>query len=183
MANTLAPLEAPFSEEVEALLAEYPQRDGYILSLFRTFAHSTRFLRKGVSNLLDKESPIDLRTREIVILRTTANRRCEYEWGIHVAVFSGAAGLTKEQVVSTFTGELGVWNEHDAQLISVIDEICFNGRLSSYLLKSFQTSWNNEQQLEILNLIGNYSTISYVSNVAELENEPMCPKFPKTATM
>lgn len=67
MSNKLSPIEQPYPSEVAGILAAYPQQDGYILSLFRTFANSLRFLKKGVPNLLDKESPLPLRIREIVI--------------------------------------------------------------------------------------------------------------------
>jgi len=92
MKNVLSPLEAPYSEEIAAALAQYPQRDGYVLSLFRVFANSARFLKKGVLNLLDKGSPICLMQRELIILRICANNHCEYEWGVHVSAFAKVAG-------------------------------------------------------------------------------------------
>ena len=85
MSNSLHPIKEPFPEEIASLLAQYPTVDGYLLALFKTFANSQRFLEKGVPNLLDEESPLPLRVREIVILRVTANKNCEYEWGVHVA--------------------------------------------------------------------------------------------------
>ena len=45
-----------------------------------------------------------LREREIVIDRTCARTGCEYEWGVHVATFAGAAHLTEEQVRATVLG-------------------------------------------------------------------------------
>ncbi|MFT5775175.1 hypothetical protein [Hyphomonas sp.] len=57
MANSLTPLNAPYPPDVAEILATYPNTDGYILTLFRTFANSVRFLKKGVPNQLDRESP------------------------------------------------------------------------------------------------------------------------------
>ena len=73
MATRLEPLNPPFCPDVAAALAGYPQPRGHLLALFRTFANSRRFLKKGVPNLLDPASPLSLRIREIVILRFTAN--------------------------------------------------------------------------------------------------------------
>jgi alkylhydroperoxidase family enzyme len=179
MANTLKPLEAPFPPEVRQALAAYPQQDGYILSLFRTFANSVRFLSKCVPNLLDRGSPLDLRTREIVILRTTAKRNCEYEWGVHVAIFARPARFTEAQVKATRIGCPDCWPEEERRLIEAIDQLCASGFLDEDLLGQFQRDWNNEQQLEILALIGTYSTISYVANVAQLAREPFSPAFPR----
>lgn len=178
MSNSLAPIEPPFSAEVAELLAQYPQQNGYILSLFRTFANSTRFLKKGVPNLLDRASPLDLRTREIVILRVTAKRNCEYEWGVHVAIFAGAAKLSEAQIAATRNGDRDCWTQAELRLIDLIDEICETATLHEDSLKDFQTAWAQEQQLEILALIGAYSTISYVANIARLPGEAFGAHFP-----
>ena len=176
--TTLKPMEAPIPAEVEQVLARYPQQDGYILSLFRTFANSVRFLTKGVPNLLDRESPLDLRTREIVILRTTANRNCEYEWGVHVAIFANAAQLSEAQIQATRLDSPDCWSTEERRLIAAVDQICTKGGLDEDSLHQFQRDWNNDQQLEILALIGTYSTISYVANVAQLPLEPFSARFP-----
>lgn len=182
MPDTLKPLEAPFAPEIGQILASYPQQDGYILSLFRTFANSVRFLKKGVPNLLDKQSPLDLRTREIVILRTTANRNCEYEWGVHVAIFAKAAQFSDAQIQATRLGQSDCWSPTELRLISAIDQLCDTGTLNLKTLARFQSDWSKEQQLEILALIGTYSTISYVANVAQLPPEAFSVKFPQSGS-
>lgn len=180
MTQKLIPLEAPYPTDVAKVLASYPQSDGYILKLFRTFATSMRFLTKCVPNLLDTESPLDLRDREIVILRVTANRNCEYEWGVHVAIFSKAAKLSAEQVRATRLGTASdiVWQGHDQTLISVIDALCTDGHLTAPVQEAFQTHWEGAQQLEIMALCGAYQTISFVANVAQLDGEEFGAKFP-----
>jgi len=178
MTNLLTPLEPPFPPQINQLLANYPQRDGYLLSLFRTFANSTRFLKKGVPNLLDKASPIDLHTREIVILRTTANRNCEYEWGVHAAIFAEAAGLSTAQVKATRIDQPHCWSAEETGLIAVVDQLCATGTLNPATLVRFQTDYAADQQLEVMALVGTYSTISYVANVAQLPGEPFAESFP-----
>ena len=178
MTNTLKPLDPPFAPEIEAILSQYPQQDGYLLSLFRTFANSERFLKKCIPNLLDKESPLDLRAREIVILRVTVNRDCEYEWGVHVAIFSKAAGLTDEQVASTRVYSGDCWSPKEQRLIAAVDQLCETATLRGNLLTQFQADWSKEEQLEIIALCGTYSTISYVANVAGLPSEAFAVKFP-----
>ena len=180
MTRELTPLDAPFTEQVAAILDTYPQQDGYILKLFRVFANSVRFLSKGVINLLDKDSPLSLRDREIVILRVCANNNCEYEWGVHVAIFSQAAGPTEEQVAATRLGDhhSGCWNEEERILIQSIDELCSNGKILPDTYTRFSRIWSIEQQLEIMALCGNYHTICFVANTASLEGEAFGSKFP-----
>jgi len=180
MTNRLRPMAEPFQPDVAAALAAYPQQDGYILSLFRTFANSLRFLRKGVPNLLYRESPLSLRIREIVILRVTANKNCEYEWGVHVSIFAATAKFSQAQIDATRSGPVDpdLWSEPEAYLLKAIDSLCSTGRIEDDVITQFESDWTKEQQLEIFALCGAYHTISFVANTARLPNEPFGALFP-----
>lgn len=179
MTHALAPLNEPYPAEVADLLARYPRRDGYLLELFRVFANSARFLRKGVADLLDEESPLPLRLREIVILRVTANLDCEYEWGVHVTAFASHARLTEDQVTATRLGESdsSCWTADESLLIRAVDQLCASGTIEDKTLERFQQAWTAEQQLEIFALCGNYHTICFVANAARLESEAFGATF------
>ena len=180
MSNHLQPLSEPFTPEVDALLDAYPKQDGYLLSLFRTFANSPRFLKKGVGNFLDKESPLPLRIREIVILRVTANYRCEYEWGVHVAIFASYAKLDERQIEAITNSDAAsdAWTKAEIRLINAVDQFCNKGRLDQETQLAFETDWTLEQQLEIIAIIGAYHTVSMVANTAKLPPEAFAARFP-----
>lgn len=180
MKHRLTPVSPPYSERVSSLLAHYPKRDGYLLALFRVFANSERFLRKGVPDLLDRDSPLSMTEREIVILRVTALRRCEYEWGIHVAAFAQAAKLSSEQVRSTLLGGANdaCWSSSEAALVRTVDELLEEGRLSGKTKAAFEEYWSPAQQLEILALCGAYQTVSFVANVSAIPPEDFAARFP-----
>lgn len=183
MTHVLNPVPEPFTPEVAAILAQYPQRDGYLLTLFRVFANSVRFLKKGTVNLLDRDSPLPMRQRELVILRTSANNDCEYEWGVHVTAFSAHVGLTSDQVAATRSGDPrdACWSAEEGLLIGVVDELCESGRIADATYRHFQETWTLEQQLEIFALAGNYHTISFVANSTRLANESFAARFPDSA--
>jgi alkylhydroperoxidase family enzyme len=182
MPYVLRPLEAPLAPVIESALERYPKNnDGYVIKLFRVFANSIRFLTsKGVLNHLDKESPLSLKEREIVILRVTANNDCEYEWGVHVAVFADAAGLSAEQVAATrlADAEANCWSKEERLLLKGVDELCANAKISGATLEGFQERWTLEQQLEILALCGSYHTVSFVANTSCVEPEDFGSRFP-----
>lgn len=180
MTYKLKPVAEPFAAEVDAVLADYPQRDGYLLQLFRVFANSLRFLRKGTVNLLDRDSPLPMRLRELVILRVCANNDCEYEWGIHVSAFASYVGLSDDQIAATriAPADAACWAAEEQVLLGAVDLLCESGHLSASIHDAFERLWNAEQQLEILALCGNYHTISFVANVAELEPETFAARFP-----
>ncbi|WP_197042068.1 carboxymuconolactone decarboxylase family protein [Sandarakinorhabdus oryzae] len=173
MANHLHPLEPPYPPETAALLAGYPQADGQLLSLFRTFAHSPRFLKKGVPNLLDRDSPLPLRIREIVILRVTALRSCDYEWGVHTAIFAGAARIDAAQLADTRATAINpaLWSADEACLLHALDQLCRDGRLDDATQARFEADWSLAQQLEVCALAGAYQTVSFVANLARLPHE------------
>ncbi len=178
--QVLAPVPDPLAPEASAVLDGYPKRNGYLLQLFRVFANSLRFLRKGTLNLLDRDSPLTLRQREIVILRVCANNGCEYEWGVHVTAFASHAGLTAGQVAATVPGheDSDGWNAEDSDLLRGVDELCAHGRMQPPTLHAFRRRFALAQQLEILALCGNYHTISFVANSADLEPEAFAAQFP-----
>lgn len=179
--NKLMPLADPLPADVAAVLAHYPKRDGYLLKLFRTFANSLRFATKCVPNLLDRESPLSLRTRELVILRITANCHCEYEWGVHVTAFAAAAKLSEAQVEATCQQVIdpALWTGEEIRLLRAIDNLCSSGIIPDVDVAAFEADWTIEQQLEIFALCGTYHTISFVANHARLQNEPFGARFPQ----
>jgi len=182
MKYILKPLQEPFSESASAIFAKYPKgKDGYIIQLFRVFANSDRFLKgKGVVGLLDKESPLSIREREIVILRVTANLNCEYEWGVHVSAFSKAAELDDKQIAATRLSApvVDCWTKREQLLLKSVDDLCSNAQIQLPHYDTFQNTWNLEQQLEIFALCGNYHTVSFIANTTRLDPEDTSAKFP-----
>lgn len=181
MANALKPIDEPYPADVAAIFENYPKVDGYILKLFRTFANSVRFLKKGVPNLLDKDSPLPMRLREITILRVTANNNCEYEWGVHVTAFSAHVKLTDAQIRATRLSDhrAPCWSSEEALLIKAVDDLCESGKVQDDTYAEFQKTWSLEQQLEILALCGTYHTVSFVANTSRIGNEDFAAPFPR----
>ena len=67
--------------------------------LFRTFVKNLAMaeaMGTWGSYELSKRLSLSMRDREIVIDRTCARCRCEYEWGVHVAFFANRVGLNSE---------------------------------------------------------------------------------------
>lgn len=180
-ANELTPVEPPYTSDVGAMLAKYPRAGDEILTLFRVFARSERFLGgKGVVNLLDRDSPLALAERELVILRVTANFGCEYEWGVHVTGFAKVAGFDDDQVSATCRREIETsrWSSEQVLLLQVVDALCDNAVLPAELQDAFSRAFDVDAQLEIMALVGNYHTISCVARVAGLSPEPWAARFP-----
>ncbi len=123
--SRIAPLEPPYPPQVQEQFDKVMPPDVPPLVLFRTVATSTRAwdkLRGG--SLLDR-GPLTLKEREIVIDRTCALNKCEYEWGIHIAFLKSPAKLTDEQVRATVLGaaDASCWSEAESALIAAVDAL------------------------------------------------------------
>lgn len=176
----LAPREPPYPAEIDELLSSYPQGPEGPIRLFRTIAHSERALRKiGSAGLLDKGSPLAMKHREIVILRTSYKLQTAYEWGIHVQAFSQYVGLNAEQVADTCRTPVtrALWQSEELVLLATTDELCDTASLSDEPWQRLQADFSIEEIFEILMLVGFYHTIAFMNNVFGVEQEAGTPAF------
>src|SRR5436305_2095173 len=102
--SRIAPLQPPYDPEIQQQFDRI-MHGAPPLTLFRVVAGNTRVWEKFRAGSLLDPGPLSLREREIVIDRTCALTRCEYEWGVHVATFAGPARLSDEQVRATVLGD------------------------------------------------------------------------------
>src|SRR5436309_7869708 len=98
--SRIAPLAPPYAPEIQKQFDRI-MRGAPPLTLFRVIAGNARAWEKFRAGSLLDQGPLSLREREIVIHRTCALTKCQYEWGVHVAIFAKAASLTDEQVRAT----------------------------------------------------------------------------------
>jgi alkylhydroperoxidase family enzyme len=150
------------------------------LWLFRVLARDERlFARSMGAGLLDR-GHLTLREREIVILRVCANHRSEYEWGVHVAVFSERAGLTAEQVAATTRPPDGAncWTPKEQLLLRLCDELRVDTTVSDALWTDLSASFSEEAILELILLTGFYRTISVLTNTLQMPLEDFAARFP-----
>lgn len=130
--------------------------------------------------LLGPQMTVSGREREIVIGRVSARCGSEYEWGIHVAAFSSAAGLDPEAVkaIAASSGELLVGlTSRDALLVRFVDELHWTSTVSDTLCDELARAWTSEQLLELLLLAGWYRAISYLCNATKLPLESWAARW------
>jgi alkylhydroperoxidase family enzyme len=179
----IEPLEPPFTDDVGELLERMMPPGVPPIGLFRTFAHNpamTDGLSRWGDYYLTKRSSLDLRTRELIIDRTTARCGCEYEWGVHVAFFGERAGLTPEQIRSVTFGGAGddCWPEQrDRVAIALVDELHDTNTIGDELWARLTEDFSTAQMLDMMLLAGWYHAISYVARAAELDLEPFSARF------
>jgi len=177
----IAPLQPPYPDEVQAAFDRIMPPGVDPLVLFRTLAVNRRvYARFNAGGLLDR-GLLTLRQREIVIDRTCALNRCEYEWGVHIALFAAKAKLTTQQIEATVDGGDAEWSADEQVLLDVCEELDATRHISDPLWARLTDHFTSEQILEILALIGFYRTVSLHANALRLPPEPFAARFPVAA--
>jgi 4-carboxymuconolactone decarboxylase len=127
-----------------------------------------------------QKSSLDVRARELVVARTCAKARCEYQWGVHQVVFGEAAGFTDEQRVATVKGapDDPVWGARDRVVLTAVDELLDTSTLSDGAWQALRDSFTEQQCLELCTLVGWYLLNCFTSNATQTPLEPFAARFP-----
>jgi hypothetical protein len=182
------PAHPPYQPEVaDRLRAMMPPGVPPIL-LFRTFVRNlpmTTAMGGWGSYELSKQLSLPMRDREIIINRTCARCRCEYEWGVHVAFFAERAGLSGPQVTSLTHGTPSdpCWtDERDRLLIEAADALHDSSEIDDGLWQRLARMLSEEQLLDLLMLCGWYHAICFTANGARVACEDGAPRFADVLT-
>ena len=178
--SRIAPLQPPYAPEIQGQFDRI-MRGASPLMLFRVIAGQPRAWEKFRAGSLLDRGPLSLREREIVIDRTCALTGCEYEWGVHVAIFADAAKLTGQQVRATVLDGAAApcWSESEQALIAAVDALHHRAKLEDAEFAALSAHYDDAKILEIILLCGFYRTVSYLANGLDLPLEEMAARFPK----
>jgi alkylhydroperoxidase family enzyme len=176
----IAPLEPPYAPEIQQQFDRI-MRGAPPLTLFRVVASNARAWEKFRAGSLLDPGPLSLREREIVIDRTRALTGCEYEWGVHVKAFAGAAHLTDAQVRATVLdgADAPCWSEGEQALIAAVDALHLRATLSDAEFGALSAHYDDARIFEIILLCGFYRTVSYLANGLDLPLEENAARFPR----
>lgn len=175
----IAAATPPFPSDMQELL-DRTMRGAPPLRLFTTLARDPRLFRRFFAGGLLDRGHLTLRQREIVIDRSTALCRCEYEWGVHVALFGRHAALTDEQLRSLVHGGADdpCWSDEERGLIRLCDALHASCDVDDRLWAALRGPFSEEALLELLMLAGFYRTVSLLANTLRLPPEPGAARFP-----
>lgn len=179
----IEPVQPPYEPDVAGRLEAMMPPGVPPIRLFRTFARNLP-LAAAMAGWggyeLSRHLSLTRRDREIIIDRTCARCRCEYEWGVHVAFFAGRAGLSREQVTSLTHGDSAdpCWTEErDRLVIQAADALHDTAHIADSLWARITSVFSDAQALDILMLCGWYHAISFAANGAGVALEDGAPRF------
>jgi alkylhydroperoxidase family enzyme len=176
----IAPAQAPFDPTVAGWLQRTMPPGKPPLRLFAVLARDPRLFGKFFAGGLLDRGHLSLRQRELVIDRTTALHDCAYEWGVHVTLFGDKVALTPAQQVSLVHGspDDGCWPDDERWLLRLCDELHRSSRVGDETWDALAGRFSDEALLELILLVGFYTTTSYLANALRLGPEAGTPPFP-----
>ena len=178
--SRIAPASPPYEPAIAEALQRIMPPGIEPLLLFRTMARSPRvFGKMFAAGLLDK-GPLSLRQREIVIDRTTARLGCEYEWGVHVALFAGKVGFGETEIAATVAGpsDAACWSAPEQALLALVDDLVDRRTIAGATWAVLNAHFDEAQILEAIALTGYYHTISFLCRGLDMPLEPWAVRFP-----
>jgi len=179
----IAPVQQPYDHDTSEQLAKMMPAGAEPILLFRTFAKNLPMasaMGSWGTYELSRRLSLSMRDREILIDRTCARCRCEYEWGVHIAFFADRVGLSTEQIASLTHGSAddACWtDERDRLLIRAADALHDHATIDDALHDQLVEVFTEPELLDMYMLCGWYHAISYAANAADVDLEPGAPTF------
>ncbi|HEU0192046.1 MAG TPA: carboxymuconolactone decarboxylase family protein [Mycobacterium sp.] len=118
--------------------------------------------------------------RELCILRVTARRGAEHEWGVHVAYFGKTSGLTASQVRATVTDETPdpQWTDRQRGVLAVADAVADVRSFSDAEAALIHRTLTEADRAEFVATAALYLGIATQCRVLEIPPEPGAPLMP-----
>ena len=181
--SRIEPASPPYEPAIAEALGRIMPPGLDPLVLFRTMARNPRvFAKMFAGGLLDKGA-ISLRQREVVIDRTTARLGCEYEWGVHIALFAAKVGFGPAEIAATVHGaaDAACWAADEQALVAVVDDLVDRRSIAEATWTLARAHFDEPQMLELIALAGYYHTISFLCRGLDLPLESYAARFPVNA--
>jgi alkylhydroperoxidase family enzyme len=176
----IAPAAPPYEPAIAAELLRIMPPGFEPLVLFRTLAKSPRVFGKiFAGGYLDK-GPLSLRQREILIDRTTARLGCEYEWGVHVALFGERVRFGEAEIAAIVHGPASAacWAAGEQALIALVDDLVDHRTIADATWQAASQHFDEAQLIEAIAITGFYHTISFLCRGLKLPLESYGARFP-----
>ncbi|RYD59964.1 MAG: carboxymuconolactone decarboxylase family protein [Sphingomonadales bacterium] len=107
---------------------------------------------------------IPAREREIAVLRISWLAGAAVEWGEHVEI-GKRCGLSIEEIERITQGSADpAWSAHDAAILSAVDELLTDFRVTDETWSVIARSWDEQQLIELPMMVGQYLATAFLLN-------------------
>jgi alkylhydroperoxidase family enzyme len=166
----LAPI--PYDDwDFEALAEISPGIKPPELSVVGFFAHHPELARSFLAwnhYVNSRRSSLPRHVREVAILRVAWRRRSRYEWAQHLRI-ARRAGVDEGTIANIRSGKRSGF---EGLLIAAVDEVTDSSALTDPTYAGLAAELSERQLIDLIFLIGTYSTLSMAFNTFRVELDP-----------
>ena len=139
---------------------------GQVFNIFRTLANHPLLAKRWMvfANHILGKSTLEVRERELLILRIGYLCQAGYEWGQHV-VIARRAGMTDDEIRSAQTGpDTPGLAELDSLLLRATDELHADAHVSDTTWQGLSKHLSTQQLMDVVFTVGQYNLVSMALN-------------------
>jgi len=143
-------------------------------NLYPTVAWHPDFVQswRPLVRMLKDRGLIDLRTRELLLLRVGWHCRAEYVWTKHVLI-SKEIGMSDEEIERVALGpDADGWSAEDRVILRAVDELYGTSRFSDATWAALRERFAEPELVEVCGLVGGYQLLAYLTNGLGIGLEP-----------
>lgn len=171
------PLPDTFDDEQRALLARsLPGPDGEPLNVFKTLVGYPELMRRvnALGGYFLVAGELELRTRELVILRVAGTVGSVYELAQHRWI-SRRAGMDAAEVeAAAAPGTAWEWDDAEKALLAAVDELLARDVVGEGAWAGLREHFSEQQVVELVVLVGFYRMLAGVLASLDVEvDEPV----------
>ena len=111
---------------------------------------------------------MDIRDRELAILRIAWLSQAPFEWGSHVKI-AKRNGITSEEIKRVMEGSSAPgWSKRDRAIVRAMEELHLDSMITDGTWADVQDFYNDKKLIELVILAGQYKTVAYYQNSLRL---------------
>lgn len=154
-----------WSEDARAVIQPFAER-GPVLNIFKTLVNHPDLARRWLvfANHVLGKSTLDIRERELVILRIGWLCQAGYEWGQHVLI-ARQAGMSDDEIRLARSGpDTPGIAELDRLLLTATDELHGDAFISDETWAALGKHLSEQQLMDLVFTVGQYNLVSMALN-------------------
>jgi alkylhydroperoxidase family enzyme len=111
---------------------------------------------------------MQIRDRELAILRVGWLSQAPMEWGSHVKI-AKRNGVSAQEIAQVIEGSsAAAWSKRDRAIVRAVEELHFDSMVSDATWGDLQEFYNDRKLIELVILVGQYKTVAYYQNSLRL---------------
>ena len=144
-------------------------------NIYKTLAHHVDLYYNWspLGRMLLENTAVDLRHREMAMLRMGWLCQAEYEWAQHARIAHDSVGMTPDEIRAIAVGvDAGGWSELDRAVLNMADELRYNGRVSDATWQVLTSHYTEPQTVGLVYTALQYQLVSMALNSLGIQLDP-----------